>query len=190
MPINHFGVIAPYYDRIIGLRNTDRLIRISGLPCRGTLLDAGGGTGRVTEALVGLVDQVVVADESAEMLLQAVRKSGLQPVRSKVERLPFADETFERVIMIDALHHVAHQQATADELWRVLKPGGRLVVEEPDIRTLIVKLVALGEKLALMRSHFLSPKKIAGLFENKKHPSARLRIEREGWNAWVVVDKP
>jgi hypothetical protein len=63
------------------------------------------------------------------------------------------------------------------------------VIEEPDIRTCAVKLVALGEKLALMRSHFLSPIQIASLFQAKKSPSARSRIEVEGWNAWVVIEK-
>ncbi len=75
---------------------------------------------------------------------------------------------------------------TAGELWRVLKPGGRLVIEEPDIRTLIVKAIAIAEKLTLMRSHFLSPPGIAKLFP---FPDARAIIEREGYNAWVVVEK-
>ena len=43
------------------------------------------------------------------------------------------------------------------ELLRVLKPDGRLVIEEPDIRKLPVRIVALLEKLFLMRSHFKSP---------------------------------
>jgi demethylmenaquinone methyltransferase/2-methoxy-6-polyprenyl-1,4-benzoquinol methylase len=190
MPIlDHFGIIAPFYDRVIGQREPRRLIELLGLPRGGALLDAGGGTGRVSQALQAMVDLVVVADESAEMLVQAAQKPGLRPTQARVERLPFADGTFERIIMIDALHHVANQQHTADELWRVLKPGGQIVIEEPDIRTFAVKLVALGEKLALMRSHFLSPIQIASLFQAKKSPSARSRIEVEGWNAWVVIEK-
>ncbi len=57
--------------------------------------------------------------------------------------------------MVNALHHVCNQQETVNELWRTLQPGGRIVIEEPDVRTFAVKLFALGEKLALMRSHFL-----------------------------------
>ena len=59
--------------------------------------------------------------------------------------------------MVDALHHVIHQGQTAREMYRVLKPGGRIVIEEPDIRKFGVKLIAVAEKLLLMRSHFLSP---------------------------------
>jgi len=41
------------------------------------------------------------------------------------------------------------------------------------------------EKLALMRSHFLSPPIIASSFP----PEARVTVEVESYNAWVVVDK-
>lgn len=72
------------------------------------------------------------------------------------------------------------------ELWRVLKPGGRLVIEEPDIRSFFIKMVAIAEKLALMRSRFLNPGRIAQLFS---HPNARTQVESEGTTAWVIVDK-
>jgi hypothetical protein len=57
------------------------------------------------------------------------------------------------------------------------------------VRTFTVKLVAIAEKLALMRSHFLAPEAIVTLFD---HPAAQIRIETEanGFNAWVVVHKP
>lgn len=187
MPVlDHFGVLAPYYDRVIRPRTPDKMIRLTGLPINGALLDAGGGTGRVSAALAGMVSSLVIADLSLNMLRQAQNKGNLETVCSHSEKLPFSDASFERVIMVDALHHVCNQQETAAELWRVLKPGGRLVIEEPDIRYFSVKLVALAEKLALMRSHFLSPHRIAKLFT---HPNCQTRVEREQFNAWIVIDK-
>jgi hypothetical protein len=47
--------------------------------------------------------------------------------------------------------------------------------------------VALAERLALMRSHFLSPPQIADLFNGL---GAHIAIETEGYNAWVLVNKP
>lgn len=184
MPHDDFGWIAPIYHRAGTYSSLDTLMDLAGLPVEGRLLDAGGGTGRVAEALRGQARQIVVADLSLGMLHFAVSKPGLQAAAAQSERLPFPDATFERVIMIDALHHVVGQAETARELLRVLKPGGRIVIEEPDIRTFGVKLVALGEKLLLMRSHFFAPDQIAGLFD-----SASTRVTAKDSSAWIVVQK-
>jgi hypothetical protein len=60
------------------------------------------------------------------------------------------------------------------------------VIEEPDIRQYPVKLVALAEKVALMRSHFINPERIAGYF---KELNAVVNVYVEEHNAWVTVDK-
>ena len=185
--IDHFGILAPVYDRVIGARSVEQLIAQVDMPADGALLDSGGGTGRIAGFFRGKARRLVVADLSVKMLEQASLKDGLQPVCSVSEGLPFPDEVFDRAIMVDALHHVYSQKQTAEELWRVLKHGGRLVIVEPDLRSFGVKLVALAEKLALMRSHFLSPPDIAALFN---HPRANVHIRQEGFNAWVVVEKP
>jgi ubiquinone/menaquinone biosynthesis C-methylase UbiE len=187
MPLlDHFNLLAPYYERFIPLRHPDRIITYANLPVSGPLLDAGGGTGRVSRALTGLASPLIIADISIGMLHQAQGKGCLEAVCTITELLPFPSQAFDRVLMIDALHHVIDYRAAALELWRVLKPGGRIVIEEPDVRTPAVKVVALLEKLALMRSHFISPPRIATLFNYR---SAKVRIELDGFNAWIVIDK-
>jgi ubiquinone/menaquinone biosynthesis C-methylase UbiE len=180
----HFNWLAPIYDRVLRFDRQQKMRELLALPAEGRLLDAGGGTGRVSESLRGDVSEIHVADVSPGMLAQAKAK-GLSVLAAYAEHLPFADGYFQRVLMVDALHHVIDQRATLAELWRVLAPGGRLVVEEPDVRLFAVKLIALAEKLALMRSHFLSPDEIQALLP----PEAKITIELEGINAWVIAEK-
>jgi len=110
-----------------------------------------------------------------------------QRMLENLERLPFHDHSFGRVLAVDAFHHFSDQSAAIDELLRVLEPGGRLVIEEPDITRLPVKIVALLEKLTLMRSHFFSAKHIQALM--REHGvEARVGCMRD-YAACVVVDK-
>jgi demethylmenaquinone methyltransferase/2-methoxy-6-polyprenyl-1,4-benzoquinol methylase len=179
---DHFGLIAPIYSRAT-YSKTDVMREVAELPARGRLLDVGGGTGRVASAIRDLVDEITIADVSFGMLKEAP-PAALKPVCGYSESLPFADESFERVIMVDALHHVVDHAHSAREMYRVLKPGGVLVIEEPDIHTFGVKLIAIAEKLLLMRSHFLAPDAIAKLFEN-----GETSVKFADSTAWVIVKK-
>lgn len=183
---DHFGFLAPVYENFIKPKSPDILAGYLDLPIKGSLLDVGGGTGRVSGFFKDQADEVIIADLSEKMLLQSFGKGRLQPVCSHAEKLPFPDEYFERVIMVDALHHVCSQKEATQELWRVLKPGGKIVIEEPDINNWGVKLVALGEKIALMRSLFLSPAEIAALYRSL---TDNRQIFREGHIAWIVIQK-
>jgi demethylmenaquinone methyltransferase/2-methoxy-6-polyprenyl-1,4-benzoquinol methylase len=185
MPFDHFDFIAPIFSRV-SYSSLDEMINHAALPTPGRVLDAGGGTGRVASAIRAHAGEVVIADPSFGMLRQADgTRLGLACANS--ESLPFPDETFERVIMVDALHHVIDQRETTREMYRVLKPGGRIVIEEPDIRKFGVKLIAVAEKMLLMRSHFLSPGKIVELFS---FDSSTASIHAAEGNAWVVIEKP
>ncbi len=185
MPIDHFGAIAPIFSRA-QYSYLDTLLAHADLPTPGRVLDAGGGTGRVANAIREQAGEVVIADPSLGMLREA-DQTQFQLACSNSEALPFPSDSFERIIMVDALHHVINQAQTASEMYRVLKPGGRMVIEEPDIRSFYVKLIAVAEKILLMRSHFLSPSKIVGLFSFN---SAKTSIHAQEGNSWIVVEKP
>jgi demethylmenaquinone methyltransferase/2-methoxy-6-polyprenyl-1,4-benzoquinol methylase len=148
---------------LLGPPDRERWARRLELPVGGRLLDAGGGTGRVSEPLRPLVGQLIVADTSLGMLRHARTTGETIPVRADVALLPFPDASFERVMVADALHHFSRQREAIHELARVLAPGGVLVIEEFDIRRPAVKALALLEKLTLMGSRFPRPEQIRSL---------------------------
>lgn len=184
---DHFHIIGPLYDHIFG-RHVDReLVEIAEVGPDERVLDVGGGTGRVSILFRPSVQSVIVSDAALGMLRQA-KARGLWAVASTAEKLPYAPDQFDLVIMVDAFHHVADQQATLDEMWRMLKPGGRIIIEEPDIDKFAVKLIAVGEKLLLMRSHFKRPEVIAGMALRGRRGGSI--ILRKGGNAWIIINKP
>jgi ubiquinone/menaquinone biosynthesis C-methylase UbiE len=184
---NHFDLVAFLYDRVIGLPDVERLRHVLRLPADGIMLDAGGGTGRVSSLLAPFVGNVVVSDLSRLMLKQAQKKGALLPVRAHVERLPFPDGIFARVLVVDSLHHFCDQREALSDLLRVLQPGGRLVIEEPNIDRLAVKVVACMEKLTFMGSRFYSPEEIRKMIEVHGVTAYVESVDR--FRSWIVVDK-
>ena len=101
-----------------------------------SVLDIGCGTGTLAIAAkqrVGPTGRVYGVDASPEMLARATRKAtkaGAEVVFKNgiVERLPFPDGQFDAVLSTLMLHHLGRKarQQCADEMRRVLKPGGRV----------------------------------------------------------------
>ena len=184
--IDHFALIAPIYDRVFKSQGHKRLNELADLPEFGVFLDAGGGTGRVAQYIKQPNSHVIVADSSEKMLEQSGLKEGLINVCSQTEYLPFRNESFERIIMVDALHHVYDHQQTVKELYRVVKFGGKIVIEEPNIKRIPVKIIAFIEKIALMRSKFITPIQLKSFIDNEH---ARVKIEKEKMMYWVIIEK-
>ena len=122
--IDHFDLLASIYDRFIGIQDHNDLKKLLQLPTDGWVLDAAGGTGRVSQQLIPLVRKVVVCDLSHKMLKKARDKRTLLPIQSHLERLPFRNEIFERILVVDAFHHLCDHEQAISEMLRVLKPGG------------------------------------------------------------------
>jgi demethylmenaquinone methyltransferase/2-methoxy-6-polyprenyl-1,4-benzoquinol methylase len=170
-----FHLSAPVYDFFIRNPQIDRIVRLMDLPKRGYLLDAGGGTGRVSSHLVDLAAHVVVCDINHSMLKQMKKKKGLIPLLADVTTLPFSAGTFDSILVVDALHHFMNPRRAVMEMLRVIKPGGRLLIEEQDIERTPIKMVQIAERLVQLHSRFLALHEIVTLFDATQ---CKLHIDR------------
>ena len=95
------------------------------------ILDAGCGTGIFTLDFLTREAQVVGLDISHQMLKYAMKKtSGYSffKVHGDMLYLPFKDNSFDKSVSITALEFVADAKSAIDELIRVTRPGGYIVV--------------------------------------------------------------
>ncbi|OCG50126.1 bifunctional demethylmenaquinone methyltransferase/2-methoxy-6-polyprenyl-1,4-benzoquinol methylase [Gilliamella sp. Choc5-1] len=104
------------------------------------VLDLAGGTGDLTakfSQLVGDDGLVVLADINESMLKvgrDKLRDKGLikniEYVQANAEELPFADNYFDCITISFGLRNVTDKEKALRSMWRVLKPGGRLLILE------------------------------------------------------------
>ena len=117
-----------------------RTIEQAGIRKGHAVLDLAGGTGDLASKfarLVGPQGHVVLADINAAMLRQGRSRmvddgvaGNLSIAQVDAQNLPFADSTFDRITIAFGLRNVTDKNAALQSMFRVLKPGGKLLVLE------------------------------------------------------------
>jgi len=93
----------------------------------GSVLDIGCGTGRIFQDLSHAVGLDIELKR-----LRYLRRRGHTLVRASLNALPFKDASFRTVICSEVIEHVPKESLKLAEFYRVLKPGGTLVLSTPD----------------------------------------------------------
>ena len=108
------------------------------------ILDVGSGSGGPALFMARTVGcRVVGVDINENGIATANAQAQAQGVADQVRfqhidaghLLPFADDTFDAIVCIDAILHIPDRVATLAEWWRVLRPGGRILFTDPVIVT-------------------------------------------------------
>lgn len=140
IPAAGYDVFLPGYDvltRLLGMRPAyDEFVAQVELFDGARVLEIGCGTGNITQRLKRARPgaQLTGMDPDPKALARAGRKfrnaSGVRFDRGFAQELPYADESFDRVLSSMMLHHLDDdvKAAAVAEAFRVLRPGGSMHV--------------------------------------------------------------
>ena len=95
-----------------------------------TVLELATGTGLIAKHIVNAAAHIEATDASAEMIAEAKRGNQSAKLHFSVQdmfRLPYADKSFDAVIVSNALHVVPQPEKALAEIHRVLKEDGVLI---------------------------------------------------------------
>jgi ubiquinone/menaquinone biosynthesis C-methylase UbiE len=134
--MSFFSWAAPFFARFGDRWSPNAIAELADrlrpyLTERRAVLDLGGGTGQLAVHLAeSLPAEVTVLDATPEMLAYVPEGRHVTPVVGCAEKMPFADGTFDAVVITDAFHHFGDQDAAVAEIRRVLRPGGALYIDD------------------------------------------------------------
>jgi SAM-dependent methyltransferase len=106
----------------------------------GRYLDVGAGTGTDARDLAASARCSVTALDRSHTMASACRAIGVSAVVGDAGRLPFGDQCFNGCWADRAFQHLPEPRLALQDMLRVVQPGGRLVVVDPDYDTQVMEL--------------------------------------------------
>jgi len=159
-----FDLVAPFYNRVLHRAQSHQLRYVAQFlaPRPGErVLDVGAGTGVLLAQLYRQGAQVTGLDRSGAMLREAEKACpGCDLVLGDAMAMPFPEETFDAVVCVDALHHFPDRERALQEMIRVLKEGGRLLILDLERHHWFTRLIQAAEWLVAERSHFYTAQEL------------------------------
>lgn len=154
-----------------------------------TMLDVGCGGGRTVAKLAALGSKGrVFGVDYAAASVAAARKTNIQRIaegrveihHSSVSKLPFADQTFDLVTAVETHYYWPDLSADLEEIKRVLKSGGKLVIIAEAYKRTPVNPTRVAMKL--LRAAYLSASEHRELFSKAGYSEVEIFEERrKGW---------
>lgn len=132
---NEAGAIGPYTGGNGRIDRAIDLILNEDFPRSGTILDVGGATGNLGDALKSLFSKRIVIDISEACRQPAMAKENhFLSANVDLHGLPLDADSCDLVVALDFIEHILDPENFSRECLRVLKPGGKVLINTPNIQ--------------------------------------------------------
>lgn len=168
--LKEFDRVHKYYDSFIKLFNLNKMDEIRDvLELQGNevVIDIGGGTGRLAEYLSQSCRVVYVLDESKGMLSKVRANSRVVTTLGNALDAPFDSNWADVVVISDVLHHIENQSALIEEISRVLKKDGKLLILDFEKKHIKTKILRAFEYILFGRLYFRTSKEVVSLLKDR-----------------------
>ncbi|MBT8348838.1 MAG: class I SAM-dependent methyltransferase [Sulfurovum sp.] len=167
IPFNHLGWIFKYIGPSIYPRKIRESLCSFLMPLSkyALVLDLGAGTGIMSEfAYACREDLQFSAVDPAEGMLKFSAEY-IETHKAHAEKLPFEMNSFEAILIGEALHHFSDVDKSLQEIVRVLKKDGKLFIYEFDSSTFMGKSLCRVEKIFGEPGNFFAPEVLKQMLE-------------------------
>ena len=140
-----------------------------------TILDVGCGNGSFTRVLSATVpgSNITAIDTSIPKLFSS---DNIVFTEGSVEQLPFASESFDLVIAALSLHHWKEKNKGINEIYRVLKKDGRLIIGDPLLEDWMSNRILGLLMQALDGGVFTDKKRVSGYLSSAGFEDISIRL--------------
>ncbi|HOL66952.1 MAG TPA: class I SAM-dependent methyltransferase [bacterium] len=179
-----FERLAPTWEKKPGpdADKLRRVVRETGIFRGQTVLDAGAGTGVLIPFLLEAVgpEGCIYALDFAVGMVEEIKKKGFPenviPVLKDIHRTDFPEAFFDFVVANASFPHFTNRTRALEEMRRILKPGGGLVIAHPAGRTWVNQH---HRKMAAVAEDVVFPAEVLGGI-----------LEKLGFVPYCLVDEP
>lgn len=182
-------------------RDFDETFRLlQGLhPKKGHVVEVGSGLGFLLKRFIDDGWSATGVDPWRELPAFTRAVQGFDTIPLTLEKAALPDASADVVILLHVIEHVPDPVATMREIWRVLKPGGHMVLETPRYDTLMFRLMGRRERSLRMDGHiyFFTDRTLQESFGKAgfrpvdlRHVGRSLSGERFVWNAANILRNP
>lgn len=165
-----FDRVSKYYDtfmRLLSFDNSGEIKDLLMLTGHEVIVDVGGGTGTLAKKLADSCRLVYVLDESKGMLSKIKDHEKIIPTLGDALKTNFNSESIDIVTMVDSLHHMDNHPSLINEMHRLLKVGGKILILDLEREDIKIKLLNIFEFFLFGKLNYRTSQEVITLLSEK-----------------------